>query len=535
MSDERVLAPPSGPPEGVAPDVVDASTMSERQKTIAFLIMALGMFIALLDIQIVASSLAEIQAGLAATPDEVAEVQTWYLVAEVIMIPLSGWLSRILSTRWLFTASAAGFTLASAGCAFAWNIESMIAFRTLQGFLGGAMVPTAFATGFAIFPGEKQGRVAPILGIVATCAPALGPTIGGYITEILDWRWLFFINFAPGLFIVLTIPRLLRIDRPNPYLLKHFDVPGAVFLASCLGCLQYVLDEGPRKGWFEDHSMLTLFVISIASGALFIWRSLTYREPIVDLRAFRVRNFSLGCVLSLVTGVGLYGMVYLTALFFVSIRGWDSMQVGRTVFVFGLSQLFATPIAGILSRKLDPRYVLTFGFSLYAFSTWMLCSVTARSGFDEVLLSQILRGIASMTCIVTVTNVALGSMGPVQLKSASGLFNLMRNLGGAIGLAVLNTQLFYNRFELHYDRLVSAIDPSRLDSAAAFGLAERLADQGLDADVSVRQATTLLAKLVAREALVQSFADAFLLVAACFLVGLLLVPWLRSIRATVRG
>jgi MFS transporter, DHA2 family, multidrug resistance protein len=508
------------------PDIADASAMSDRRKTLAFLVMALGMFVALLDIQIVASSLAEIQAGLAATPEEVAKIQTWYLVAEVIMIPLSGSLSRILSTRWLFTLAAAGFTAASAGCAFAWNIDSMIAFRTLQGFLGGAMIPTAFATGFAMFPGEKQGRVAPILGIVATCAPALGPTIGGYITEALGWRWLFFINFVPGLFIVAMIPRLVRIDRPDPHLLKHFDALGAMLLAASLGCFQYVLDEGPRKGWFEDDSMLTLFIVSIASGVLFVWRSLSYREPIVDLRAFRLRNFSLGCVLSLVTGVGLYGMVYLTALFFGSVRGWDSMQVGRAVFVFGLSQLLSTPVVAILARKIDPRYVLTFGFSVYALSTWMLCSVTAQWGFDEVLLSQIVRGIASMTCIVTVTNVALGSLGPAQLKSASGLFNLMRNLGGAIGLAILNTQLFYNRFELHYDRLVSTLSAARLDSLSR--IVERLTDAGADADVAVREAATLVAKLVSREALVQSFADAFLLVGACFFVSLLLVPWLKG-------
>lgn len=516
------------PPVAVATLAGDASPMSEAQKRLAFMVMALGMFIALLDVQIVASSLAEIGAGLAATPNEIALVQTWYLIPEVIMIPLSGWLSRMASTRWLFTLSAAGFTLASVACGLAWNLESMILFRALQGFIGGAMIPTAFATGFVLFPGPRQGTVAAILGIVATCAPALGPTIGGYVTETLGWRWLFFINLLPGVLIVLLLPRLMRIDEPDLSLLKRFDVPGMIALALFLGGLQYVLEEGPRRGWLEDAVLSRLLALSLVAGVLFVWRSLGRREPLVDLRALRHRNFAFGCVLSFITGIGLYGMVYLTSLYLGLVRGWNSLQIGATIFTFGLSQLLATPLIAVLARRVDVRAILVFGFALYGISTCMLGRITAEWGFAELLASQLLRGIASMSCIIPVTNLALGALPPAELKNASGLFNLMRNLGGAIGLASLSTLLFYDRYALHYARLSEQLTTAQLRGAASLdGLAARLSRFGVDDGRLAQDATALFSRLLQREVLTLSFADCFLLVGACFFAALLLIPWIR--------
>src|SRR5215470_13348021 len=251
---------------GAAP----ASETSEGARMLAFLVMAFGMFMALIDIQIVTSSLAEIQAGLAATSDEVSSVQTSYLVAEVIMIPLSGWLTRMFSTRWLFTMSAAGFTVASVACAFAWNLQSMVVFRAIQGFVGGAMIPTVFATGFVLFTGTSQARIPAILGLVATLAPTLGPSVGGYITDHLSWRWLFFINIAPGVAISLLVPRLVKVDKPNLGLIKQFDVVGVALLTLCLGGLQYVLEEGAKNNWFEDDALLVLSIASAIAFVLFV-------------------------------------------------------------------------------------------------------------------------------------------------------------------------------------------------------------------------------------------------------------------------
>lgn len=511
-------------------DVADVSGMSETRKTFAFLVMALGMFVALLDIQIVASSVAEIQAGLAATSDEISKLQTWYLVAEVIIIPLAGWLSRIASTRWLFTASAAGFTAASAACAFAWNIDSMIVFRALQGFFGGAMIPTTFATGFVMFPREKQAKFTAILGLVGTCAPALGPTIGGFITTALGWRWLFFINLFPGLLIVALAPRLIKVDAPNLHLLKYFDLFGVLLLALALGCLQYVLDEGPHQNWFDDDAMCWLSALSLIAGITFVWRSLRYRDPIVDLRTFRSRNFALGCAMSMATGVGLYGMVFLSSLFLSLVRGWDSIQIGETVFLFGLAQLVAAPVISALSRKVEARNLLIFGYLCQASGTWILCRITSQWGFAELCLSQILRGVGAISCLIVSTTVALGDLTPAQLKNASGLFNLMRNLGGAIGLAILTTLLFNNRFELHYDQMTSLMTARHLDTQWSDVVLARLVQQsGPDFDRAHLQMSALLSRTIEREALVQSFADMFLLVGWCFFCSMLLALLVKRV------
>src|SRR6201995_1149168 len=217
----------------------------EPRHVVAFTIMVFGMFMSILDIQIVSASLSDIQAGLSASSTEVSWVQTAYLIAEVIAIPLSGFLSRALGTRYLFAASAAGFTLASLLCGFASTSEQMILWRALQGFLGAGMIPTVFASAYTVFPRSKLHIVAPIIGLVATLAPTVGPTVGGYITDAMSWHWLFFINVVPGVGITVGVLALVDFDRPNFALLERFDWFGLIAMAGFLGSLEYVLEEGP--------------------------------------------------------------------------------------------------------------------------------------------------------------------------------------------------------------------------------------------------------------------------------------------------
>src|SRR5690348_6476714 len=250
-------------------------------KIFAFATMSVGFFIALLDIQIVSASLRDIGGGLSAGADETAWVQTSYLIAEIVVIPLSGWLSRVMSTRWLFSISAAGFTVTSLLCGWAWDIQSMVVFRALQGFLGGSMIPTVFTTAFFYFGGHQRVIAAAVLGAMSSLAPTLGPTIGGWITDNYSWHWLFFINLVPGVFVAVVVPMLVRIDKPNLALLRGADYPGILLMAIALGCLEYTLEEGPRWDWFGDETIRTTAWIAAVAGALFIWRSLTYAEPVV--------------------------------------------------------------------------------------------------------------------------------------------------------------------------------------------------------------------------------------------------------------
>ncbi len=516
-------------PEPAAAAAVPAEPEVTPRQWAGFMAMVVGMFMAILDIQIVASSLSEIQAGLAASADEISWVQTSYLIAEVIMIPLSGFLSRLLSTRVIFVISSVGFTLASIACAMAWNIESMIVFRALQGFIGGAMIPTVFATAFILFPERQRALVTVMIGLVATMAPTLGPTLGGWLTETMSWHWLFLANVLPGAFVIVAVAVLVDIDRPDWTLLKGFDGPGLLFMAVFLGSLEYVVEEGPRWDWFEDRSVATLAVVSAVAGLLFFVRMFTYDRPIVWLRAFKDRNFAIGSLYSFILGIGLYGSVYLLPLFLSRVRGWNSLDIGILMIVTGAAQFLSAPVAGALSKKLDLRVMLALGLLMFGSGVWLQSLATAEWGFWEFFLPQAVRGFSLMFCFLPINTLALGTLPPAELKNASGLYNLMRNLGGAIGLAALNTVLI-DQAALHTSRLGESITAARpVVQAFLDSVTERYTALGVaDPDMA---ALHTLSNLVARESLVITFNDALLLMAAVFFAALLLMPLIRKPKA----
>jgi MFS transporter, DHA2 family, multidrug resistance protein len=483
------------------------------RRLVAFLAMCFGMFMAFLDIQIVSSSLADIQAGLSASADEIPWVQTAYLIAEVIAIPLSGFLSRALGTRILFATSAAGFTLASMMCGTASSINSMIFWRALQGFIGGGMVPTVFASAYLIFQGPRQKLIAPVVGLIATLAPTVGPTIGGYLTDAYSWHWLFFINVIPGIIVTATTFFLVDFDKPDFSLLQNFDWTGLLSMAGFLGALEYVLEEGPRYEWFDDDTIFIVAIVSAVSAVIFFARVLTAKAPIVDLRAFVNRNFAVGSVFSFVLGIGLYGLNYLYPVYLAQVRGYDALMIGETMFVSGLVMFVAAPIAGQLAEKFDPRFVLIAGFLFFAVGTWQMTYVTSDYDFWELLWPQIFRGIGLMCAIIPVTNTALGTLPMERVKNASGLFNLMRNLGGAIGLAAINTW-FNDRMDLHLQRLHDSVNSASLPATEMLSnLASRF--QGSDAQSQALQA---LNSIVRMQAAVMSYADVFLLLTAIFII-----------------
>lgn len=505
-------------------------TLSTSQKVAAFATMCVGMFIALIDIQIVSASLKDIGGGLSAGADDTAWVQTAYLIAEIIVIPMSGWLSRVMSTRWLFAVSAAGFTLTSLLCALAWNIQSMIAFRALQGFLGGSMIPLVFTTAFMYFTGKQRVIAASTIGAIASLAPTLGPAVGGWITDISSWHWLFYINLVPGLFVTFAVPMLVKIDRPDPSLLRGADYIGMALMAVFLGCLEYTLEEGPRWNWFSDRTISTTAWIAAISGGLFIWRCLEIKEPIVDLRALKDRNFALGCLFSFITGIGIFATIYLTPLFLGRVRGYGSLDIGLAVFSTGIFQLLAIPVYGMLANRVDLRWILMFGLALFALSMWDFSPITHDWGAKELLLPQAIRGFAQQMAVPPVVTLTLGALAPDRLKLASGLFNLMRNLGGAIGIAACATVL-NDRSNLHFLRLAENLntrnEPMNTWLEQLTGSAQTLGQNSLDASqVALRQ----LWALTWREAQTLTYADAFLMIMACFVIATLMVPLMHKVK-----
>jgi MFS transporter, DHA2 family, multidrug resistance protein len=513
-----------------APPTAPLDELSLTAKIFAFATMCVGFFIALLDIQIVSASLRDIGGGLSAGADETSWVQTSYLIAEIIVIPLSGWLSRVMSTRWLFCVSAAGFTATSLLCGWAWNIESMIVFRALQGFLGGSMIPTVFTAAFAFFPGKRIVAAAATVGALSSLAPTLGPTIGGWITDNYSWHWLFFVNLVPGIFVAVAVPLLVRIDKPNLSLLKGADYAGMILMAIFLGCLEYTLEEGPRWDWFGDDTIRTTAWVAAIAGIAFVWRSLAFERPVVDLRALKSRNFSLGCFFSFVIGMGIFATIYLTPVFLGRVRGFSALQIGIAVFSTGIFQVVSIPIYTFVARRIDLRWLMMFGLACFALSMWNFTPITHDWGWRELLLPQGLRGFAQQFAVAPTVTLTLGGLAPDRLKLASGLFNLMRNLGGAIGIAACGTFL-NDRVNLHFLRMAEHLTTS---NPAVVALTQRVAGLhtaggGGDAVHGQSAALQMLWSLTMREAETMTCADIFLALTVCFVAATIMVPLMRKV------
>jgi MFS transporter, DHA2 family, multidrug resistance protein len=494
-----------------------------------FAVMCVGMFVALLDIQIVASSLADIGGGLSAAQDQISWVQTAYLIAEIIVIPLSGWLTRCFSTRFLFAASALGFTLASMLCGLAWSINSMILFRALQGLLGASMIPTVFTSSFHYFAGSRRIYAAAVIGTIASVAPSLGPVIGGWITDALNWHWLFYVNLVPGLAVAGLVMVLVDIDKPDLSLLRGADYPGIVLMAVFLGTLEYVLEEGARWNWLSDETIRTCAAVSMISGCLFVARSLTFANPVVDLRALGNRNFSIGCVVSFVTGIGIFSTIYLTPLFLGYVRGFSAWQTGLAVFSTGIASVIGVPIYVTLGRKIDLRWLMMFGLASFGLAMWSFSFITHDWGGDQLLLPQVLRGFPQVFAVAPSVTLGLGSLPPVRLKYASGLFNMMRNLGGAVGIAVSGAVL-NDQTNRHFLDIASTLTPANdaMETLLA-GLAARLAPVLGSARAGEAAALGELHLLAYREAATMAYADAFRAIMLAFLIATPLVLLMRKV------
>ncbi|MFA5019149.1 MAG: DHA2 family efflux MFS transporter permease subunit, partial [Methylobacter sp.] len=454
-------------------------------------------------------------------------VQTSYLIAEVIIIPLSGWLGRVFSTRYLYVISAGGFTLASLLCAFAWNLPSMIVFRCLQGFLGGAMIPMTFTVIFILFPPRLQPAMTIVLGLIVTMAPTIGPVLGGFLTETYNWQLLFLINIIPGIIVCMMVWKYLDIDQPDWALLQKIDFVGIALIAVFLGSMQFVLEEGVRKQWFEDHLIVALTIVAVVSGIVMLIWELKNPHPIIDLYAFRNINFAVGCGYSFVLGVGLYTIIYLTPIYLSSVKGLNSLQIGYYLMVVGVFQLLSAFIAGPLEKKMDLRWMLCLGFGLFALGSWMNGGLTAESGYWEFFWPQAIRGGALMLCFLPINTLALGLLPVEEIKNASGLYNLMRNLGGAIGLAVANTQMIYLT-KAHYATLRDSVTATSYQAQQMLeGLTASMQQMNVpDPDLAALKQITGLAL---REAEVMTFNNLFQVIAVIFLASLAVAPFLKKV------
>lgn len=476
-----------------------------------FVLMCLGMFMALLDVQVVATSLPTIQEALAISPDAMSWIQTAYLIAEVIAIPLTGWLTRVFTLRWLFVIAIFVFTLTSVGCAFSINFASLVIFRVFQGFAGGTLIPAVFSGIFLLFPARSHPAASTIAGIMAVLAPTVGPVVGGWITHFYSWPWLFLVNVIPGVFACIATPFLLPRGRPRLNQLSNFDAVSLALMVVSLASLEIGLKQAPRSGWLSV-SCFALFGLCAVAAAVFGVRTLKAVQPVVELKTLKVRAFSIGCILSFCLGVGLFGAVYLMPVFLAYVGQHGALQIGSIMLVTGAAQLVAAPIAGALESRLDPRWLSAFGFSLLAAGLGLSAFESRLADYDEMFWPQVLRGFAAMFCLLPSTRLALETLHHKQVQDASGLFNMMRNLGGAVGIALIDTVL-YGRTSEHAEAIRQRLIAGDITAAHAIGL------DRFPSDVSAA------GPLIERAAFATSANEGWALLSAIALLGLFFIPF----------
>jgi DHA2 family multidrug resistance protein len=503
------------------------ATLTNGRTWLGFILMCLGMFMAILDIQVVATSLPTIQSSLGISPETMSWIQTSYLIAEIIAIPLTGWLTHVLSMRWLFTSALALFTAASIGCAASSTFAGLVSFRVLQGFAGGTLIPAVFAAVFLLFPARKQGIATTIAGIMAVLAPTAGPVVGGWITQTWSWHWLFLINVGPGLIVCIAGPSLLPRQRPNLGDIAEIDWGSLALMAMSLAALEIGLKQSPHDGWAST-TCAGLFATSALCGVLFVRRTLHARLPVVQLGPFRHPSFAIGCALSFCLGVGLYGSVYLIPVFLAYVRGQDALQIGSTLLVTGAAQLATSPLAVALERRLDARYLTAAGFMVFGIGLALSMFQTRDTDFAGMFWPQIIRGSAIMFCLLPPTRLALGNLPDEHVAAASGLFNLMRNLGGAIGIALIDT-VIYSRAPVYANTLQMRLRSGDSTAATAIGLDPALLRTALSGPPT-QAMEALVRPMIEKTAFVWSVNEAWGMLAATALLAVLLVPFAWSRR-----
>ncbi|NWC94032.1 MULTISPECIES: MDR family MFS transporter [unclassified Pseudomonas] len=498
-----------------------------RRDWIAVMSVMLGAFMAVLDIQITNSSLKDIQGALSATLEEGSWISTSYLVAEIIMIPLTAWLVQLLSARRLAVWVSGGFLIASLMCSMAWSLESMIVFRALQGFTGGALIPLAFTLTLIKLPEHHRAKGMAMFAMTATFAPSIGPTIGGWLTENWGWEYIFYINIPPGLLMIAGLLYGLEKKDSNWDLLKSTDYLGIVTMAVGLGCLQVFLEEGHRKDWLESSLIVSLGTVALLSLITFVIVQMSKPNPLINLRILGNRNFGLSSISSLGMGVGLYGSIYLLPLYLAQIQNYNALQIGEVIMWMGVPQLFLIPLVPKLMKYVSPKWLCTLGFGLFglaSFSSGVLNPDFAGDQFNRI---QIIRALGQPLIMVTISLIATAYILPKDAGSASSLFNILRNLGGAIGIALLAT-LLDARTKTYFDYLREAIVPTNPQ------VAERMATL-TEKFGSETAALGKLSEIAHQQAQIMAYNDAFHFVGLALGISMVAILLTKALPAGLKA
>jgi MFS transporter, DHA2 family, multidrug resistance protein len=500
---------------------VDTEPRTDLKTWMAVLGSIIGAFIAVLNIQITNASLPNIQGAIGAGIDDGGWISTAYLVAEIVVIPLTGFLTPVFSLRRYLLGNTILFLVMSVACAFAQNLNQMIILRALQGFFGGVLIPMAFTITLTMLPRAKQPVGLAMFAVSATFAPAIGPTIGGYLTETYGWQYIFYVNLVPGAIMLATLWPSLRPAPMQLSLLKQGDWPGIATLAIGLSSLQTVLEEGNKDDWFGSPFIVRLSITAAVSLALFLWIELTTRNPLLNLRLLLRRNFGLGSLAAVILGMALYGSVYLLPVYLSQMQGYNSEQVGMVLAWTGLPQLLLIPCVPFLMRHIDTRILVGVGFALFALSSFLNLEITPDYAGDQLFIPNLVRAVGQALVLTPLSSLATGGIERENAGSASAMFNMMRNLGGSIGIAVLET--FITKREQFHSNVITA-QVSLFDAATRQRIAALqshfMASGDSDAATAWHDAVVQIGRTIRTQSYLLAYSDAFYLMGAALLLAM---------------
>ncbi len=470
----------------------------------------------LVDTSIVNVAIPHMMGTLGATLDEIAWVSTSYIIANVIVIPMSSWLSSFFGRRRYLTGSILLFVVASFFCGAATSLMGLVFWRVVQGLGGGALLSTAQTTIFESFPPEERGIGQAIFGMGVMVGPTLGPTLGGYIVDAYAWPWIFYINVPLGIAAAWLVSTYVR-NAAHQKRSATIDIPGIVLLTLAVGALQWMLERGERLDWFDSPFIMLLAAVSALSAVLLVWRELTTDEPIINFRILKSRQLAPGVVFAAFMGVALYGSVFILPVFLQQLHGYTAWQTGQVILPGALASAFTMAVMGRFGGKLDARPLIVTGSFLFLISMWLLSRITLDAGQDEFFWPLILRGVGLGFLFVPLTNATIAGLPVQQIGQGTGMFNLMRQLGGSLGIAIMATMLsrLVKVQKAVLTEHVGAYDANALDRVAV--LTRGLIARGMDAITAKQQALLILDHQISAQASVLAFSRLYLV------SGLLLV------------
>ena len=487
----------------------------------------LATFMEVLDTTVVNVSIPHIAGNLASTNEEGTWVVTSYLVSNAIVLPISGWLARYLGRKRLLLTCVAGFTVTSLFCGLAASLPQLIVFRVLQGLTGGGLQPLAQAILLETFPKERHGHAMAAFGIGILLAPILGPTLGGWITDNYSWRWIFYLNLPVGILSLFLMNRFVF----DPHYVKRdgsrVDLWGIGFLALGIGSLQVLLDTGERKDWFSSQYIRVFAALCVIGLVALIVRELLSDHPVVDLRVLRDRSFSAGVFLISLLGFILYASLVLLPLYLQTLMGYPAYNSGLALSPRGIGALLFTPLAGHLTTKTDPRRLIVVGLVLGSITMFDLSGLNLYAGFWDICWAQVLQGVALSFLFIPLMSLAMSHIRPEKMGNATSIFNLMRNIGGSFGIAIMTTFLA-RRTQHHQSDMVAHVRAGDVQTLRMLhGLQASFYAHGADTVTASRKALGAIYGMVQAQASMLAFVEAFWIMGVLFLLMLPLLPVLQ--------